>query len=126
MFERLMGLKAISPDGLGHMMQNGTVTVIDVNSRHSWEAAHVPGALSLDSVGYVEGDLPPDKDATVVFYCSNFLCRKAPNAARRAKSMGYRNVYVMSAGISGWLSASLPTESGEKPARQAVRTSTNP
>src|SRR5208283_2965678 len=43
-----------------------------------------------------------------------FMCRKAPNAARCAKDMGYRNVYVMSAGISGWVGASLPTESGEK------------
>jgi rhodanese-related sulfurtransferase len=49
----------------------------------------------------------------VAFYCSNPLCRKAPNAARRAKQMGYGNVRVMSAGISGWLSAKLPTESGD-------------
>jgi hypothetical protein len=27
--------------------------------------------------------------------------------------MGYPNVLVMSAGISGWLGASLPTNSGE-------------
>ena len=48
------------------------------------------------------------------FYCSNFMCRKAQNAARRAKDMGYGNVYVMSAGIGGWVGTSLPTESGEK------------
>jgi rhodanese-related sulfurtransferase len=73
----------------------------------------VPGALNLDPVAYSANDLPADKDATVVFYCSNFLCRKAPNAARRAEAMGYRRVQVMSAGISGWLSQNLPTESGE-------------
>jgi 3-mercaptopyruvate sulfurtransferase SseA len=28
--------------------------------------------------------------------------------------MGYRNVHVMSAGITGWINAALPTESGEK------------
>jgi len=47
-----------------------------------------------------------------VFYCSNPLCRKAPSAARRAKQMGYTDVKVMSAGISGWLDAKLPTETG--------------
>jgi len=41
------------------------------------------------------------------------MCRKAPNAARRAKKLGYTNVQVMSAGISGWMSANLPTESGD-------------
>jgi rhodanese-related sulfurtransferase len=113
MFERLMGLKAISPGELHARRQSQPMTVVDVNSPQSWLTARVPGALTLDPVGFKEGDLPADKDSMVVFYCSNFLCRKAPNAARRAKGMGYRNVYVMSAGISGWLGASLPTESGE-------------
>ena len=112
MFALLMGLKSISPDALQEMIQNKQVTVIDVNSHQSWTKAHVPGALNLDPAGYQESDLPPDKEGSLVFYCSNPLCRKAPNAARRAKNMGYSNVRVMSAGISGWLDAHLPTESG--------------
>lgn len=72
----------------------------------------MPTALNLDPESYSDGDLPPDKDAELVFYCSNPMCRKAPTAARRAKKMGYKNVRVMSAGISGWLSANMPTESG--------------
>jgi rhodanese-related sulfurtransferase len=112
MFARLMGLKVIKPQELEQSMHKQTVTVFDVNARQSWLAARVPGALSLDPVAFEASDLPADKSAMLVFYCSNFFCRKAPNAARRAKEMGYGNVYVMSAGISGWLSASLPTESG--------------
>ncbi|HMD32047.1 MAG TPA: rhodanese-like domain-containing protein [Candidatus Acidoferrales bacterium] len=119
MFALLMGLKSVSPGDLHRLMQNEPVTVIDVNSAQSWEKAHVPGARNLDPVGYGESDLPSDKDSTVVFYCSNLMCRKAPNAARRAKEMGYKRVQVMSAGISGWLSAELPTESGERHASPA-------
>lgn len=110
MFALLMGLKTISPDELHQLIQKRQVTPIDVNSPQSWRAAHVPGALNLDPAGFTEGDLPPDKGASLVFYCSNPLCRKAPNAARRAKKMGYSDVRVMSAGISGWLAAKLPTE----------------
>jgi rhodanese-related sulfurtransferase len=113
MFARLMGLKTISPGELQQEILKQQATAIDVNSRQSWAQAHVPGALHLDPAAYGERDLPPDKDASLVFYCSNPLCRKAPNAARRAKKMGYGNVKVMSAGISGWLAARLPTESGE-------------
>jgi rhodanese-related sulfurtransferase len=113
MFARLMGLGAISPDGLHQMIQKQQVTVIDVNSRQSWIKARVPGALNLDPADYNESDLPPDKESSLVFYCSNPMCRKAPNAARRAKKMGYSNVKVMSAGISGWLATKLPTEGGE-------------
>ena len=113
MFALLMGLKSISPGGLNEMMQKEKVTVLDVNSRQSWAKARVPGALNLDPVNYKESDLPPDKESSLVFYCSNPLCRKAPNAARRAEKMGYGNVKVMSAGITGWLDKKLPTESGE-------------
>ena len=83
-----------------------------MNSSQSWLAARVAGAHNLDPVGFVDRDLPPDKDSKLVFYCSNVLCRKAPQAARRAMAMGYRDVLVMSAGIKGWLDAALPTESG--------------
>lgn len=116
MFARLMGLKTISPAALHQLMQREPVTAIDVNNRQSWLRARVPGARHLDPTAYRDTDLPPDKAATLVFYCSNMLCRKAPNAARRAKGLGYTNVQVMSAGISGWLQAALPTESGEREA----------
>jgi rhodanese-related sulfurtransferase len=112
MFALLMGLKTISPADLQGMLRKQKVTVFDVNSRQSWMQAHVPGAVNLDPVSYLDGDLPADKSIDLVFYCSNPFCRKAPNAARRAKELGYTNVRVMSAGISGWLSANLPTETG--------------
>lgn len=113
MFAQLMGLKTIAPAGLHELIQKRQVTVIDVNSPQSWMKAHVPGALNLDPGGYKDSDLPPDKESSLVFYCSNPMCRKAPNAARRAKGMGYGNVKVMSAGITGWLAKELPTEGEE-------------
>jgi rhodanese-related sulfurtransferase len=108
-----MGVKTISPAHLHELVQNAAVTVVDVNARNSWLHARVPGALHLDPLAYDERDLPADKDSMLVFYCSNPLCIKAPNAARRAKRMGYSSVRVMSAGITGWLDANLPTENGE-------------
>ncbi|MGA2420902.1 MAG: rhodanese-like domain-containing protein [Candidatus Acidiferrum sp.] len=110
MLALLMGLKSISPDALHKMMQEQKATIVDVNSPQSWAKAHVPGAVNLDPVNYRDSDLPADKETSLIFYCSNPLCMKAPNAAKRAKKMGYGNVKVMSAGISGWLSAKLPTE----------------
>ncbi len=110
MFARLMGLKVISPNDLFELEKQQQVSIFDVNSRQSWDRAHVPGAANLDANEFGAQDLPPDKRASIVFYCSNPMCRKAPNAARRAKQMGYENVRVMSAGIKGWLSSGLPTE----------------
>lgn len=87
MLARLMGLKTISPDALYRLAQSPEpVAVIDVNSRQSWMQAHVPGARNLDPAAYAESDLPADKNAPLVFYCSNPMCMKAPNAARRPRS----------------------------------------
>lgn len=119
MFARLMGLRTMSPARLHQALRSGDATPIDVNSRQSWLEARVPGARNLDPLGFDERDLPADKAAVLVFYCSNPLCRKAPNAARRAEDMGYQKVYVMSAGISGWRRAALPVDSGDTAAGRA-------
>lgn len=112
MLASIMGLKTIGPAALHHRMQAEPITVIDVNSPESWTNARVPGALNLDPAGYQVSDLPQDKATSLVFYCSNPMCRKAPTSARRARKMGYDNVTVMSAGISGWLAAGLATDGG--------------
>lgn len=112
MIARLMGLKIVSPEELHRLLGEGKAFAIDVNAPLSWARARVPGAVNLDPVAYDAGDLPADKDAPLVFYCSNPWCRKAPNAARRAISLGYLNVRVMMAGIQGWMQKNLPVESG--------------
>lgn len=111
MFAMLMGLKTVSPADLATLLREGAATVIDVNSPQRWQEGHVPGARNLDPHTYASDALPPDLAAPLVFYCSNPMCRKAPQAARRAKAMGYTNVRVMSAGIVGWCDAGLPIQS---------------
>lgn len=111
MFAILMGLKSIAPRELHGRIGQGGLTVIDVNARPSWLKARVPGALNL-APDVDAGMLPADLGTPLVFYCSNPLCRKAPQAARRAEKLGYADVRVMSAGITGWIGAGLPVESG--------------
>lgn len=112
MIARLMGLKTVDPATLRERMQGEQISIFDVNSLTSWERAHVPGARHLDPETFLEADLPKERDHPLVFYCSNPYCRKAPLSARRAQKMGYSTVQVLSAGISGWVAAGLPTESG--------------
>ena len=112
MIAQLMGLRTIAPDAVLRLTREGRAVPLDVNSRESWLAAHVPGSVNLDPLSITQDALPADKSATLVFYCSNPLCSKAPRAAMRARSFGYEDVRVMSAGIKGWMSARLPIESG--------------
>ncbi|MFC4930203.1 rhodanese-like domain-containing protein [Massilia sp. GCM10023247] len=112
MFAMLMGLKGISPRELHQRLGQGGMMVVDVNARHSWLRARVPGALNL-APDVEAAQLPRERATPLVFYCSNPLCRKAPNAARKAGKLGYTDVRVMSAGITGWVGAGLPVDSGE-------------
>ena len=112
MFALLMGLKTISPEALHKKMKVQPVRVFDLNSPQSWATARLPGAVRLEPGAWGDAELPPAKNAPLVFYCSNPLCRKAPNAAKRAKKLGYTDVAVLAAGISGWLADGLPTDSG--------------
>lgn len=112
MIARLMGLPTVDPATLLERMRRERVAVFDVNSLASWQSARLAGARHLDPTSFVEADLAVGRDQSLVFYCSNPFCRKAPLAARRARRMGFQDVAVLSAGISGWLAAGLPTETG--------------
>ena len=112
MIAQLMGLRTIAPGDVLRLTREGAAVALDVNPRESWLAARVPGALNLDPDALDPAALPARRSATLVFYCSNPMCSKAPRAARRAKQLGYEDVRVMSAGIRGWLGAHLPTDSG--------------
>jgi hypothetical protein len=44
--------------------------VFDNNGRGRWKRSHVPGATQLNAYQIQATDLPTDKAATLVFYCS--------------------------------------------------------
>jgi rhodanese-related sulfurtransferase len=107
MMALLMGLKTVSCQELHERMARESLTIVDVNALHSWRSARIPGAIHLP-VEFDGAALPQDPSAGIVFYCSNPLCRKAPIAAKRAEKMGYSNVAVLSAGITGWTRGRFP------------------
>ena len=45
--------------------------IFDNNKKARFEKGHIPGAKWLDSDAVKAGDLPSDKEATLVFYCAN-------------------------------------------------------
>ncbi len=44
--------------------------VFDNNGESRWKRSHVPGARNLNPHLFAASDLPSDKTATLVFYCS--------------------------------------------------------
>lgn len=110
MIAKLYGVPVISVDEVERLLGQPNVHIIDTNPQRVWAKRHVPKAKNLDPAEYSEQDLPADKDAILIFYCSGPLCGAAPHAAKRAKRMGYRQVFVMSEGIEGWTKQLKPVE----------------
>jgi rhodanese-related sulfurtransferase len=90
-----------------------TAVIIDANSPESYQAGHVPGALSFAVIhDKLAASLPADKSTLIVAYCGNPKCGAYLRAAKAAQKLGYTNIKHMPAGIAGWKEAKLPTEPG--------------
>lgn len=82
-------------------------TVIDVNSKESFEGAHVTNAIHYGTVkGNFAKELPADKNAMIVAYCGGPACTAWKKAAKDACKLGYTNIKHYKDGISGWKKAS--------------------
>ncbi len=91
-----------------------SAVIIDANSPASYQAGHVPGALSFASIkSNLAASLPADKSALIIAYCGNPHCPAYLQAAKAAQKLGYTNIKHMADGIDGWNAAKLPTDSGK-------------
>jgi rhodanese-related sulfurtransferase len=70
----------------------------------------IPGARLLSSYRDYDPatELPSDKARALVFYCHSAWCGAAADAARKAVAAGHLDVYVLPAGIKGWVAAGRP------------------
>ena len=101
----------ISVSEVKALTESKSAVIIDVNGAKSFNAGHVPGALSFAAIkDNLAASLPADKGALIVAYCGNPKCGAYLQAAKAAQKLGYTNIKHMSAGISGWKKAGEKTE----------------
>ncbi|MBI2518186.1 MAG: rhodanese-like domain-containing protein [Opitutae bacterium] len=111
---------AVSVAEVASRLRTGGVRVYDCNPPQEWTRGHIPGATNLDPACFRSAELPAAADAMVVFYGTDESCSAAAFAAQRARSLGYTNVHLMSAGLAGWEDEGWPVEH-VRPKRVAVR-----
>ncbi|CAN5353905.1 hypothetical protein BH23VER1_BH23VER1_08130 [soil metagenome] len=105
----------ISINELNKAIEAKEVAVIDVMGTNSYKAGHIPTAIDYASKKKeLAKALPEDKDTLIVAYCGGPACSAYKQAAVAAKELGYKNIKHLSAGISGWKEADMPTETGTK------------
>ncbi len=103
-------VKDITPEELAVLMKKEAVLVLDCNEADNYAYSHVPGAKLVVYDHLTPEELPSDTATALVFYCYSPECPAAATAAHTASTMGHTQVYCMTAGITGWEDAHLPTE----------------
>ncbi|HEX7297560.1 MAG TPA: rhodanese-like domain-containing protein [Solirubrobacteraceae bacterium] len=104
--------RTISRDELKQAIEAGQVTVVETLGPEHFDRGHLPGAIHIhyELVAEKAPELLPDKDATIVTYCSNTQCRNSEIAANQLTAMGYRNVRKYAEGKQDWQEAGLSLE----------------
>ncbi len=100
----------LSPAEVAAMLGQPNVFIYDCNEADMHAEARVPGAKLTVYDEVTAAILPADRSAMLVFYCYSPECPAGAMAAQTALTLGYANVFCMSAGIVGWQDAGLGTE----------------
>lgn len=104
---------SITRTELEELIAEGGVIVIDALPASYYDQVHLPGALNLieTDVERLAPTLLPDRNATIVTYCSNEACGNSQAVATHLERLGYTAVRKYREGIQGWVAAGNPTES---------------
>ena len=103
----------ITRTDLEALVATGAVILVDALPASYYDQLHLPGAVNLveSDVDIEAPRLLPDKDATIVTYCSNEACGNSQAVANRLERLGYTAVRKYREGIQDWVAAGNLTES---------------
>jgi phage shock protein E len=98
----------VTPDEMNTMLKNKDFVFINV---HIPFAGNIPGtdlSIPYNEIGQKLTQLPPDKNAKIVLYCSSG--RMSQMAAEELVSLGYTNVWNLDGGMGEWKQAGYELE----------------
>lgn len=98
------GEKASEPE-----MKSGLV-VINVLDKETYQDCHILGSINVPFDSIEAALKTIEKDAEIVFYCSNPMCTASEYAAIQFKKAGFPNVSVYEGGTAEWYQKGLPVE----------------
>ncbi len=83
------------------MAESSDYILLDVRTQEEFDEGHIPGAVCVpnETIGAAEIPELPDRNQTILVYCSSGKCSKG--AALRLIAMGYLNVLEFG-GIQDW------------------------
>lgn len=87
--DQFSDVEGISMDELLKRIERGEVTLLDVRPKEEYEAAHIPGAVSIPIEELAEQLSALPQDTKIVAYCRGPYCLMAIRAIELLKAKGY-------------------------------------
>jgi rhodanese-related sulfurtransferase len=103
-------MNVISRDEVLTLQADGDFVLVEALPEPHYDAEHIPGAVNLpgELTAGLAVRLVPDRDRTVVTYCSGPFCGRSKAAAAAFIRLGYTDVRVYTGGKTDWAEAGLP------------------
>lgn len=91
------------------VLRTGLV-VVNVLDKDAYNDCHILGSINIPFENLESSMNTIDKNAEVVFYCSNPMCTASEYAAVQFQKAGFSNVSVFEGGTAEWFQKGLPVE----------------
>ncbi|MBW2207985.1 MAG: ArsR family transcriptional regulator [Deltaproteobacteria bacterium] len=107
------GMEPVDRDGLLKLVREEAVTILDVRPVEEYNAAHIPGALSipLKELKLHLAELPRDQE--IVAYCRGPFCVLSVQAVEMLRGLGF-NAVRLEEGIQDLRAIGFPIAEGEE------------
>ncbi len=97
-------VKSMTPDELNRMAADKSLVIIDIRDKASYENAHIPGALSVNTEQDIADFLSrTDRKTTVVCCCYHGISSQRVSAYLQAQ--GFDQAFSLEGGFEGWKSS---------------------
>lgn len=90
-------------------LNEGSATIVDVREPHEFQAAHIPGAVSLPLSRFDPARVPLEPGRRLVFHCQGGM-RCGPASAQMVQSGHQGTIYRLTGGFNAWTAAGGPVE----------------
>lgn len=104
----LKTLETINAQTLKQLLEQNTVTLIDVREPSEYAGEHIPGARLVSLSQFDARKVPQNEDTTVVLYCASG--NRSKMAAQKLFDAGFNTVTHLDSGLGAWKAAGYPTE----------------
>jgi thiosulfate sulfurtransferase len=97
-------INQIDMDQMKTMIQNQDVVVLDVRKEKDYQAAHIEGAVLMDSDLLNSFIQQTDKSSHIICYCYKGISSR--NTCQKLMDAGFRHIYNLKGGYDAWCKAS--------------------